>query len=213
MGARGKPSHGIALTNGGIQSVPRGDQPIKILPSSNFLGLPIERELVPTTSRLARELDIPGSWQTQVDPGGAPKERVYQETIAARGPGARLGSQIGYYDASSMKTTCTDLRDTVRLPMPGFHDSCQIMCWAACRREERAWENQTTTTGPYGVGRFTEVFTQYMAPLTPVNPGNLFEIRSYEGLIERIKWTFEHYNNALTVQEGTGWREQHPQGV
>ncbi|CAE6489561.1 unnamed protein product [Rhizoctonia solani] len=169
--------------------------------------LPIERELVSRTTRLARELDIPGSWQTQVDPGSAPKERVYQETIAARGPGTRRGSQTGYYDASSVKTTCTDLRNAVRLPMPGFRDACHIMCWAACRREELAWESQTTT-GPYGAGRFTEVFTEYVAPLTPVNPGNLFETRSFEGLIEKIKSTFEYYNSSLTAQES--WREQHP---
>ncbi|KAL5633829.1 hypothetical protein ACGC1H_005869 [Rhizoctonia solani] len=203
MRAKGRTSHGVDTgrpisksTGGDIQDLPYRNHPVNNLPNGNFLGLPIGLDLVLPTIWLAPEIEIPGSWQTETSTLPEPHvERRYQD-IAARGGGSSFGAKARSSTTDDMKT-CAELQIAGQLPMIAFHDTCQIMCWAACRRLERAWEN--------GEGLFTSVFTRYVA--APTNPGNLFE-PSYEGLIGIIKSKFESYNNKLTPSYAG--RKQHP---
>ncbi|CUA72658.1 hypothetical protein RSOLAG22IIIB_04978 [Rhizoctonia solani] len=173
----------------------------------NFLGLPIEVDLVTgTASRvpLPRDVDL---LQVKLE---NPQEAVYytpEKPISAIkspflniwGIGTRNESSTHSTEVPQLPLEFSCQRKGIAAAMRPFNDGCRIMCWAACRKLESALEDQRHA------GRFTEAFTEFLTRPRIKEETQL--PRSTEVLINYLGAKFNEYNEEARKNK---WDEQHP---
>ncbi|KAJ1308117.1 hypothetical protein OPQ81_002179 [Rhizoctonia solani] len=177
--------------------------------AGNFLGLPIEIDLVTGTESFMpqpRNMDFiqPKRDKTQnlkqitQDPLKPNNKTIfaYPEIWTTW---ARSQSSAPPAEASQSVSEFTCQRPGIFSNISSFEQGCKIICWAACRKVESALEDRRNA------GRFTEAFTEFLTRPTSSEETQL--PRSTEVLISHLRVKFGDYNKEARKNK---WAEQHP---
>ncbi|CEL55976.1 Metacaspase-1 OS=Schizosaccharomyces pombe (strain 972 / ATCC 24843) GN=pca1 PE=2 SV=1 [Rhizoctonia solani AG-1 IB] len=168
--------------------------------AGNYLGLPFGVDIVTRTSYRALQNQNNNSIRLQHGKVQKPMHSVMQwikpEPVKEMARNQSSAIPIGTLQ-STPEFTCE--RPGIVSAVSPLEYGCKVICWAACRKSESAFENRVRA------GWFTEAFTEYL--VRPKNREGQHS-KSVQDLIVHLSVKFNAHNETLRSKKRG---EQHPQ--